>query len=256
MLTRRWKSSGTARTIWVILAIAVVFTCLASTGFAQSTTSSTGWDAYYIGYYGNANMGFPNAEVNIVNPGSTGGYSAFDPFGPSTPDGDLCANIYVFTSDQEMVECCSCFVSPNALRTLSVDGDLTANPLANTGVVPPPHAGVVKIVSSYTELSGDVCSTTFTNPAGATKNLSLAGTDYTPFGSLRTWVTHIRETVGGASPLFTLTETAFRREDLARDGSGPSGYYRDSELRKLQEQCQFLQVNGSGHGICTCGTGD
>jgi len=256
MLTKRWKFAGTAGIIWPLLAITLILTCLTSTGYAQSTTSVSGWDSYYVGYYGNANMGFPNAEVNIVNPGSTGGYSAYDPFGPSTPDGDLCANIYVFTADQEMVECCSCFVSPNALRTLSLDGDLTANPLANTGVVPPPHGGVIKIVSSFTELSGDVCSTTFTNPAGATKSLSVAATDYSPFGSLRSWITHSRETITGISPLFTQTETAFRREDLSRDGSGPMRYNGGSELTKLQEQCQFLQVNGSGHGICTCGVGD
>jgi hypothetical protein len=227
--------------------MAVIFTCLASTGFAQSTSSGSGWDAYYIGYYGGANLGFPNAEVNIVNPGSTGGYSAFDPFGPTTPDGDLCANIYVFTADQEMVECCSCFVSPNALRTLSLDADLTSNPLANTGKVAPPSAGVIKIVASFTNLSSDVCSATYTNPAGATKNIAVAGTAYYPFGSLRTWITHVRETVGGTSPLFTETETAFRRADLSRDGT---------ELEKLQEQCNFILVNGSGHGLCSCGQGD
>ena len=117
--------------------------CPTSTGFAQSTAHEGDNDAYYLGYYGGANMGLPAAEVTIVNPGSSGGYSYFDPTAPG-PYGDLCANIYVFTSDQQMVECCSCFVSPNGLRTLNVDVDLTANPLTNT----PPHTGLIKIVSS------------------------------------------------------------------------------------------------------------
>jgi len=250
MLTRRWNSAGTARILWTLLTIAVILTCLASTGFAQSTASEHSKDAYYLGYYGNANMGFPAAEVNIVNPGSTGGYSQFE--SPSGPYGDLCANIYVFTSDQEMVECCSCFVSPNALRTLNIDVDLTSNPLTSAR----PHAGLIKIVSSDTQSDG-TCTSSQTNPAGTTFTIDLAATTYNPEGSLRTWVTHARSTVGGASPLFTLTETEFRHADLGREAYGPES--RDdggTELYKIQRQCAFIALNGSGHGHCTCGSGD
>ena len=123
MLTKRWKSVGSAQIIRGLLAITVVLTCLASTGFAQSTTSEGSRDAYYLGYYSNANMGFSvEADLNIVNPGSTGGYSAAELV--DGVDGDLCANIYVFKADQELAECCSCYLSPNGLRTLTVDGDL------------------------------------------------------------------------------------------------------------------------------------
>jgi len=191
-------------------------------------------------------MGFPNAEVNIVNPGSTGGYSAFD--NEPGPDGDLCANIYVFTSDQEMVECCSCFITPNALHTLSLDGDLTANALPNPAKVGLPNAGVLKVVASYvntTSLFGGTCSATTTNPDGKTQTFFQAATAYTPYGSLRTWITHSRETVTGSSPLFTVTETSFRREDLS-----------STELYKLQAECNAIQQLGSGIGHCTCGVGD
>ena len=81
-----------------LFAVAVILTCLTSTGFAQSTTSEGARDAYYLGYYGGANAGLPAAEVNIVNPGSTGGYSQFDPTAPG-PYGDLCANCLLYTSD-------------------------------------------------------------------------------------------------------------------------------------------------------------
>jgi len=248
MLTKRWKSAGGASTIRALLAIAVVLTCLASTGFAQSTTSEGSRDAYYLGYYGNANMGFPAAEVNIVNPGSTGGYSQFE--SPSGPYGDLCANIYVFTSDQEMVECCSCFVSPNALRTLNIDVDLTSNPLTARA----PHAGLIKIVSSDTQSDG-TCTSSQTNPSGTTYTIDLAATSFYPDGSLRTWVTHPRATAAG--PLFTLTEIEFRHADLGREAYGPES--RDdggTELYKIQRQCAFIALNGSGHGHCTCGSGD
>jgi len=240
--------------VWGLFAVAVIL-CLTSTGFAQSTASEGDRDAYYLGYYGGANFGFPAAEVNIVNPGSTGGYSQFDPTAPG-PYGDLCANIYVFTSDQEMVECCSCFISPNGLRTLNIDVDLTSNALTAT----PPHAGVIKIVSSDIDSSqGDgACSGWSTNPAGKSSFTDVAGAPYYPEGSLRTWSTHIRPTT---ATLFTLTEASFRHADLGHvhygiDGQSSEDRDGSSELRKLQQQCHFIAVNGSGHGHCTCGVGD
>jgi len=240
--------------MWGLCAVAVILMCLTPAGFAQSTASEGDRDAYYLGYYGGANQGLPPAEVNIVNPGSTGGYSYFDPTAPGYP-GDLCANIYVFTADQEMVECCSCFLSPNALRTLNIDVDLTANPLTSTK----PNTGLIKIVSSYIDTSeGDgACSGVSTNPSGRTVFTDVATEPYDPYGSLRTWSTHIRPTT---ATLFTLTEAAFRHADLGREeyGSGTSVEDRDgtSELRKLQQQCHFIAVNGSGAGHCTCGVGD
>ena len=243
-----WKSTGSARTILGLLVATVIFTFVAGTAFGQAATS-TNYDAYQVGWYGNTHMGFPEMDLNIVNPGSTGGYSLFDLHGP--PYGDLCANIYVFTSDQEMVECCSCYLSPNALRTLNLDTDLTSNPLTGTT----PHAGDVKIVSSRAE--GDSIEVSVNRPSGLcttsvsaggiTQTYDLAAFPYTPYGSLRAWDTHSRETT--SSPvLYTLTETAFQRANLPPDGS---------ELRKLQSQCYTIQVlEGSGHGRCTCGTGD
>ena len=238
-----------------LFAVAVILMCLTSTGFAQSTASEGTRDAYYLGYYGSANAGFPAAEVNIVNPGSTGGYSAFDPTAPGDP-GDLCANIYVFTSDQEMVECCSCFISPNGLRTLNIDVDLTSNPLTST----PPTTGLIKIVSSDIDPSeGDgACSGVSTNPVGKTEFTDVAGEPYSPEGSLRTWSTHIRATTPS---LFTLTEASFRHSDIGRvhygeDATSSEDRDGSSELRKLQQQCHFIALNGSGHGHCTCGVGD
>jgi len=254
MLIRRWKSAGTARAIWTLLAIAVLLTCLISTGYAQSTTNEGKNDAYYLAYYGNANMGFPEADLNMVNPGSTGGYSGSQ--GVDGINGDLCANIYVFRADQELAECCSCYLSPNGLRTLTLDGDLTANPVQNTAVVAKPHAGLVKIVSSDT-LSDGTCVSTQTNAAGTTTTIPVAATSYSPDGSLRSWITHVRQTVTGTTPLFTLTEVEFRHADLGEEHYG-SEDRNDSgtELYKIQHLCANIALNGSGFGLCTCGTGD
>jgi len=229
------KNACSIRAFSGLLALSLIFVCLTPCASAQEDTS------YYIGYYGNANTaGFPDGQLNIVNPGSTGGYSKTD---FKTPIGDLCANIYVFTSDQEMVECCSCFISPNGMLQLSLNTNLTANPLANPAIVPLPVAGAIKLVSSN-PFSNDTCTEATTN-GGGPATLDVAATSYAPFGSLRAADTHVRETVAGSSPLFTVTETNFNQTWLSGDGT---------ELNKLQSQCYVLQNTGSGHGRCTCGS--
>jgi hypothetical protein len=138
----------------------------------------------------------------------------------------LCAMIYVFTPDQQMAECCGCALTPDALLTLSVANDLTDNPL--TPVTP--VTGAIKIVSST---GAPAC-----NPA---KPVPVAG--------VRAWATHIQaeavvEVGCGATPSF-VTETAFS------DGVLSAG-----ELKLLENKCASIRNNGSGFGICSCGTGD
>src|SRR5579864_8792532 len=85
-------------------------------------------DTLKVEYFSNANTaGAPDATFRLTNPGTAGG--------------NICASIYVFDSQQEMSECCSCLLTPDGLRTLSVNGDLTSNPL--TGVVL--NTGLVKV---------------------------------------------------------------------------------------------------------------
>src|ERR1700731_2946819 len=87
---------------------------------AQSAPATS--DVYTVDYYSNANTtGAEDATVRVINPGTTSL--------SSTQAADLCALIYVFDANQEMSECCGCFVSANALLTLSVNNNLTSNPL-------------------------------------------------------------------------------------------------------------------------------
>ena len=136
---------------------------------------------------------------------------------PGTSGGDLCANIYVFAPDQQLTECCSCLVTPDGLSTLSVKTDLTANPLTRVR----PTTGVFKIISS----------------AAGTCNAA----NVTPVAAIRAWATHIQ--VPRAN-LVSVTETAFSDATLS-----------SAELATVTSQCAFIQTVGSGHGICSCGTG-
>jgi hypothetical protein len=140
---------------------------------------------------------------------------------PGLTYGNLCAMIYVFDADQQLSECCGCVETHNGLRTLSVRRDLTSNPL--TGVIS--TNGVIKIVSAAVNNS----------PCDPTSNVS-------PKANLRAWVTHIQNAVGSAWPI---TETESSDSTLGA-----------TELANLQAQCDFVNILGSGHGICSCGTGD
>jgi hypothetical protein len=140
---------------------------------------------------------------------------------PGLTYGNLCAMVYVFDADQQLSECCGCVETHNGLRTLSVRRDLTSNPL--TGRVS--TNGVIKVVSAAVNNS----------PCDPTANVS-------PKANLRVWNTHIQNPVGAAFPI---TETESSDSTLGA-----------TELANLQAQCAFINILGSGQGICSCGTGD
>jgi Bacterial Ig-like domain (group 2) len=135
---------------------------------------------------------------------------------------DLCAMVYVFDSGQEMNECCGCSVSQDAgMKTLSVNNDLTSNTLTGVKLT----MGVIRIVPA------DMAS----NPA------CNAGT-VTPSGLVLPWATHIQSFSPG---MFSTTEVDSELRPLSKD-----------ELSALESDCAFIQKLGSGHGVCTCGSGD
>ncbi|MGA9041451.1 MAG: Ig-like domain-containing protein [Terriglobales bacterium] len=137
-------------------------------------------------------------------------------------DGDLCAMIYVFDTSQEMNECCGCFVSQDAgTRALSINTDLTSNTLTGATL----STGVIRVV-----------------PADAASNPTCNAGTVTPSGLVLAWATHIQYFGSGT---FEVTENDPRMPPLS-----------SSELTNLESDCAFMQKLGSGHGICTCGTGD
>jgi hypothetical protein len=168
-------------------------------------------DVYTVDYYSNANTtGAEDATVRVINPGTTSL--------SSSQAADLCALIYVFDANQEMSECCGCFISANALLTLSVNNNLTSNPLLGSRL----HTGVIKIVSSVLARPCDP-------------------TSITPTPTLRAWATHIQNKVGTAFP-----ET---------EGESQAAVLGAGERTDLAEDCTVLRELGSGAGVCTCPPG-
>ncbi len=162
-------------------------------------------DTLKVDYFANANGSGPDGTLRVTNPGTAGG--------------SLCAAIFVFDPMQEMSECCSCFVSPDGLRTLSVNTDITGNPLTGVSL----STGLIKIVSIPTK--GGVCPT--------------YPTSLTPTASIRAWATHIQNSS------FAITETASQDATLSA-----------TEAKRLGGECYAIQIDGSKKGVCTCGTGD
>jgi len=67
-----------------------------------------------VNYFVNANTpGAPDGTVRLTNPGTSGA--------------TVWADIYVFYPDEEMSECRSCSLTPDGLRTLSINDDLTSS---------------------------------------------------------------------------------------------------------------------------------
>src|SRR3954469_21838197 len=136
---------------------------------------------YMIDYFSNnpGPGGAADQQVRLVNVGVNG-----TPL--TSPVGDVCANVYVFDANQEMVACCSCRITPNGLLTLSVANGLTNNPV--TSVVP--VNGAIKILNTA---AAGTC-----DPVNATTAVlvdSVVG-----FG------THL-QTSGGTAPGGFITET-------------------------------------------------
>ena len=191
--------------------------CIAAAvvGFAASLSAQTSLypDTFKVNYFSNANCdGVPDGTVQLTNVGTQTGSK-------TDPGGNLCAMIYVFQPDQELAECCGCKITPDGLLTLSIDYNLTANPLTPVTLT----SGVIKVVSSYS--SGSVCDPT--KPAPAT--------------GIRAWGTHIQ----GFFPPYSEfeTETEFSDSNLSA-----------GELASLKAKCSAINAVGSGAGICTCNT--
>jgi hypothetical protein len=180
----------------------------ASSGSVAGSANLTVETIAGLNYFTNAHTaGVTSATVNISNPNVTGT--------------SLCAMFYVFDTNEEMNECCGCSVSPDDLRTLLIDTDLTGNPLAGATLT----RGVIELV-----------------PADITSNPTCNPTSITPVGELAAWSTHVQIATPGT---YVQTETTFDPALL-----------NSTTQSSLQTTCSFVQSLGSGGGVCTCGTGD
>jgi len=165
--------------------------------------------------------GAGDALVRLVNVGN------FDAGTEGVP-GALCANFYVFDDDQELQECCSCFISADDVLTVSVIANLTANPAFHNAKM---SLGAIKVVGSFRNCSFDQASL-LNGPLLAE---GLKGT-----------MNHAETIASNLPPSFAfVTSTSVDEFKAAPLDLG--------ELRTLVTNCGQLFKQGSGAGICNCG---
>lgn len=171
-------------------------------------------DAFQVRY--SSNLAIGDSVVNLTNTGTQGG---------AHPAGNICSNVYVFDPDEHMVACCSCLLTPNGLRSLSANLDLTIDTL--TGAVP--TSIIIKLLASIpTGGSCDAATPTAANLAPG----------------MRAWATTLHA-LPGSPATYAVTETQFTPAVLST-----------SELTELTTDCATIEMDGGGAGICkACRTG-
>src|SRR5262252_1657300 len=176
---------------------------LATAAFGQAIPGVPS-DAFQVRYAANLNVG--DSVINISNAGTQNTAA-----GALT---NICANVYTFSPDEQLVSCCSCVVTPNALVSLSVVSDLISNTLTPAR----PNSVVVKLVAT----------------AGTTCNASNVPVANLAAGMVA-WGTTLHTGPAGVA----VTETGFKEKGLSA-----------AELARITSFCGFIQANGSGFGIC------
>jgi hypothetical protein len=183
------------RKLAVVCSLFVALVIFAGMAQAQSP--------YRVDYFSNANTGgAPDGTLRLDNDGSAS-------------DANLCADIFVFDAYEELSECCSCLETPDDLLVLSVNNNLTSNPL--TGVVL--NTGVIKVVAAAPTAGRCPVPTHITTVTGA---------------EIQGWATHIQ--TGNV-----ITETTSQVSNLS-----------STEETGLAQQCGAIVRVGSGKGICNC----
>jgi hypothetical protein len=204
----------------VILAAAA----LSTAAYAQNPISAD--SRFQVRYAANLNIG--ESYINIVNTGANGAPLLGPGFGGAA--GNICVNVYAFSSDEQLISCCSCLVTPNAVVNLGVNRDLTVKTL--TGVVP--NSVTVKLLATVAGAggTGTSCTNSAANPIPAALAPGLAA-----------WGTTLHATPTAGT--YLTTETPFTPATLSQ-----------GEFLSIGGRCASILGNGSGFGICSsCRTG-
>jgi hypothetical protein len=135
--------------------------------------------------------------------------------------------VYAFDPAEELISCCSCFVTPDQTVNLGVNRDLTVKTL--TGAQP--NSVTVKLLATLAGANGGGTAAACANSA-ATVTATTTGVS-----GLAAWGTTLHTTpVAGT---VATTETPFTPATLSA-----------GEAASLGNRCANILGNGSGFGIC------
>jgi len=203
-----------AKAVKLLCAAALVALIVATAPASSAQVVAT--DAYQVNYFSNnlpdaaAETAGNTAFLRIINTGQNG-----SPI--SQNQGTVCASVYVFDNNQEMLACCSCPITANGLLTLDIGDQLVENTLTSVE----PLTGVIKIVADA-RTSCD--ATSIVSPIN---------------GALRSFGVHLQALApdGASMPTETESQTA---------------PLTNTEQAFLGQACSFVLYLGSGKGTCSC----
>jgi hypothetical protein len=188
----------------------------ATVAFAQS---DSGFQVRYA-----ANLNFGESYIAITNTGANG--AALLGPGLGAQVGNICVNVYAFDPNEELISCCSCYVTPDQTVNLGVTRDLTSKTL--TGVQP--TSVTVKLLATLAGAGTPTtaCSNSAAGPIaiGAVVN------------GMAAWGTTLHATPVSGS--FATTETSFTPSTLS-----------PGELASITGRCASIIGNASGFGQCS-----
>lgn len=224
------QTRGSSCLRYMVVMIGVL--CLTGMLSAQNTYNSD--TPYEVGIYNISNP-TPDGTLHIVNPGDTVTSLNYDGL---PENGNLCAMVYVYNTDEQVEECCGCLLTPDSERTLDFNTDLLGNVL-NSGLYT--THGVVKIISASPQVLSGVQFCDPTGDGGPTNQ-----GPYTPINELSAWVTHTlaNKTATGVS-IYPEVEDRLQYATLST-----------FEQEFDQKNCSEAVSGGSGTGVCGCGYGD
>jgi hypothetical protein len=188
--------------------------------FAQpAATNDTAFQVRYA-----ANLQFGESYIDVINTGANGAPLLGPGFGGAS--GNICVNVYAFSPDEQLISCCSCFLTPNAVANIGVNRDLTSKTLTGAPVT----SVTVKLLATLAGAGGTGGSSTCNNSA------ATAGTA-TIVNGMAAFGTTLHQTPVAGS--FATTETQFTPSSLS-----------PGELASISGRCASILGNGSGFGVC------
>jgi hypothetical protein len=211
--------SGAAAQININLDGTTTAVALPNANGGPSIATITAVNAFQVRYAANLNIGDSFIDITNVGASSTTSFPV--------QNGNLCVNVYTFSPDEQLVSCCSCFVTPNALVSLSTRSDLISNTLTPAS----PTSVVVKLLSTAAGATAASCNA---STVGVGANALTNG--------LAAWGTTLHAlptTPGTPAVTYGTTETPFIPATLST-----------AELTRITTLCGLIQTNGSGFGIC------
>lgn len=198
--------------------LVAVVALMAISASAQTATVDSPFQLRYA-----TNLNIADSYVNITNDGANGASLS----NPTV--GSICANVYAFSPDQQMVSCCSCLITPNGLVTLSALQDLINNTLTPAK----PNSIVVKLLSTL--------------PVAGTCNPAAVGTAAIVSGMLAWGTTaHALKEIKVSKGTTTIQTKGYQITESPFSPATLSA----GELSKIATTCTNIQLMGSGFGIC------